>query len=164
MTVDAARFVGAFAEAWAGPHRERLLALLHPDVRLVQPIFGSTTGRETADAMFFQPLFRLLPDLRIAVTGWSAAGDVVFIEWAASATLGRRPLRWSGVDRFVLAEGRAVERVAYFDALPLVVAILRRPSVWLSFLRSGAGRSWRGMLAAPAPRSTPGPGLSSEHA
>jgi hypothetical protein len=76
---------------------------------------------------------------------------VVFIEWTGNASLAGRPLRWSGVDRFVLAEGVAVERVAYFDALPLFLAILRRPSTWLSFLRSGVGRSWRAMLAAPTP-------------
>jgi hypothetical protein len=42
--LDAARFVQAFAEAWAGPHRERLLDLLHPEVRLVQPLFGRRNG------------------------------------------------------------------------------------------------------------------------
>jgi len=42
---DAAHFVERFADGWAGPHPERLLDLLHPDVRLVQPIFPPTVGR-----------------------------------------------------------------------------------------------------------------------
>ena len=148
---DPARFVEEFARGWAGPDAGALLDLLHPDVQLRQPMFAPTTGREMAAALLFGPLFRFLPDLRLAVVRWSTADDTVFIEWTASATLGGRPLRWSGVDRFTLADGRAIERVAYFDAVPLLVAVLRRPSTWLSFVRSGAARSWRQILAPPAP-------------
>src|SRR5207244_13224504 len=70
------------------------------------------SGRAAADAGFFRPLLRLLPDLRIDVARWCAVGDVVFIEWNASATLAWRPLRWSGVDRFFLVEEQAIERVS----------------------------------------------------
>ena len=135
---DVARFVERFADAWAGPHPDRLLELLHPDVRLVQPMFASTAGRASAESGFFRTLFRFLPDLRLEVVRWSAVGDTVFIEWTASATLGGRPVRWPGVDRFLLADGRATERVAYFDSIPLLVAVLRRPSSWPALWRSGA--------------------------
>lgn len=148
---DAGRFVQAFADGWSGPYPDQLLALLDPRVRLVQPIFPPTVGHETARTTFFGTLVRFLPDVRLEVDRWSAAGDLVMIEWTASATLAGRPLRWSGVDRFLLAGDRAVERVAYFDALPLVVAILRHPSCWLAFLRSGMARTWRRLLAPPAP-------------
>jgi len=154
---NAARFVERFADGWAGPHPERLLALLHPEVRLFQPIFAPTTGRAAADAGFFRPLLRFLPDLRIEVARWSALGDVVFIEWTASATLAGRPLRWSGVDRFLLVEEQAIERVSYFDALPLFMAVLLRPSCWPRFWRSGVGRPWRKMLAGAPAVSRPGP-------
>jgi ketosteroid isomerase-like protein len=140
---EAERFVRSFAEGWAGPDPERLLVLLDPEIRLRQPLFPPSRGRDQAEATFFRPLFRFLPDLRIAVDRWSAAGDTVLIEWTAAATLAGRPLRWSGVDRFTLAGGRAIERVAYFDALPLLLAVLRRPSCWIRFLRSGLARSWR---------------------
>jgi len=153
---DAARFVEQFADAWAGPHPDRLLDLLQPEVRLVQPLFGLTTGRTTAQASFFGPLFRFLPDLHLEVDRWSAVGDTVFIEWTAGATLAGRPFRWSGVDRFVLAQGRAVERVAYFDALPLLGAVLRHPSSWPAFWRSGMARTWRSMLRRGAPARAPG--------
>ena len=147
---NAARFVERFADGWAGPHPERLLALLHSEVRLFQPIFAPTRGRAAADGGFFRPLFRFLPDLRIAVARWSAVGDVVFIEWNASATLAGRPLRWWGVDRFLLVGELAIERVSYFDAVPLFVAVLLRPSCWPAFWRSGLWRSWRTMLASHA--------------
>jgi len=38
-----------------------------------------------------------------------------------------------------------MERVAFFDGLPLLFAILRRPSSWLAFWRSGAARGWRAL-------------------
>jgi hypothetical protein len=140
--VDPARFVERFADGWSGPHPERLLALLHPDVRLIQPLSAPVTGRAAAEREIFRPLFRFLPDLRLTVVRWSAAGDVVFIEWTACATLGKPgTLRWSGVDRFLLgADGTALERVAWFDPAPLLTAILRHPSCWWRFVRSGVAR------------------------
>ena len=141
LGLDPARFVERFADGWAGPHPERLLALLAPDVRLVQPLSPPVTGRTAAAREIFGPIFRFLPDLRLAVVRWSAAGDVVFIEWTAAATLGTGVLRWSGVDRFLLgADGAALERVAWFDPAPIVAAILRHPSCWWRFVRSGVAR------------------------
>lgn len=138
---DPAGFVERFADGWSGPYPERLLALLHCDIRLIQPLSAPVTGRAAAERELFEPLFRFLPDLRLAVARWSAEGDVVFIEWTASATLGTGTLRWSGVDRFLLgADGRALERVAWFDPAPLLVAILRHPSCWWRFVRSGVAR------------------------
>jgi hypothetical protein len=139
---DAAEFVRRFAAGWAGPFPEQLLDLLDENVRLVQPIIPPSTGREAAAATFFRPLLRLVPDLRVKVERWSAAGDVLFIEWTASATLAGRRISWPGVDRFVLSGGRAIERVSYFDPLPLLGATLGRPAGWLAFWRSGI-RPWR---------------------
>ncbi len=93
------------------------------------------------------PLFESMEDADVTALGKKltpktfAEGDVVFIEWTASATLGTGTLRWSGVDRFLLgADGRALERVAWFDPAPLLVAILRHPSCWWRFVRSGVAR------------------------
>jgi hypothetical protein len=146
---DAAEFVRRFAAGWAGPSPEELLDLLDEHVRLVQPIIPPSTGRAAADATFFRPLLRFIPDLRVKVERWSAAGDVLFIEWTASATLAGREISWPGVDRFVLSGQRAIERVSYFDPLPLLVATLRRPRSWLAFRRSGI-RPWRRTASGPA--------------
>jgi hypothetical protein len=147
-THDAAEFVRRFAAGWAGPSAEQLLDLLDEHVRLVQPIIPTSVGREAASATFFRPLLRFTPDLRVKVERWSAAGDVLFIEWTASATLAGRRVGWPGVDRFVLSGGRAIERVSFFDPLPLLGAALRRPASWLAFWRSGI-RPWRRRRGAP---------------
>ena len=60
---------------------------------------------------------------------------------AGTATVGGRPLRWSGVDRFLLVEGRATERVSWFDGVPLFLAMLSRPACWPAFWRSGVART-----------------------
>ena len=70
---------------------------------------------------------------------WSGAGNVLFIEFRLRATIGGRPFEWPVVDRFVLRDdGKAVERVTYFDSLPLLAAAAARPSGWGQLWRSGA--------------------------
>jgi hypothetical protein len=80
-----------------------------------------------------------LPDIHGEVDRWTAEGDVVFIEFRLRATIGGQPFEWSLIDRFVVGpDGMAIERLTYFDPLPLVLAILARPSSWWRFWRSGA--------------------------
>jgi hypothetical protein len=56
--------------------------------------------------------------------------------------MGGRPLESPLVDRFVVGDdGRASERVTYFDPLPLLAAVAGRPSAWWRFVRSGAAGS-----------------------
>src|SRR5207253_499626 len=87
----------------------------------------------------FSRVFGLFPDLHGRVHRWSASPDLVFIEFTLFATFAGRPLRWHVVDRFVLADGRGLERVSYFDSVPLVAALIRRPSGWLAWWKSGLG-------------------------
>ena len=50
--------------------------------------------------------------------------------------LGGRPIEWPVVDRFVLHDGLATERVSYFDPTPLLRAVLTRPTSWWRLVRS----------------------------
>jgi len=52
-----------------------------------------------------------------------------------SATLGRRRVEWRNVDRFVLRDGLAVERVAFFDRSRVRRALLSSPRGWRQLLR-----------------------------
>src|SRR5262245_6408062 len=136
---DAARFVRAFAEFWSAPTVDRFRALMHRDVRLVQPLAPTANGIEEA-AAWFADTQALLPDLRIAVRGWSGTPEALFIEWTATATFAGRPITWDAVDRFRLEDGLVRERVAYFDAVPLVGTILARPTGWPHALRARLAR------------------------
>ena len=71
---------------------------------------------------------------------WSASDDVLFIEMTFRATIGGRIVEWPNVDRFLFADGRAVERVAYFDPLRVRRALLGSLRGWLQIgrrIRSG---------------------------
>ena len=142
---EAEVFVRAFAEMWDRPTMEGFAALMHPEVRLVQPLARPVHGTHEA-CEWFVGMLALVPDIRIAVDRWSGTSEALFIEWTATATFAGKPVRWSAVDRFRLADGKVLERIAYFDPLPLLGAVVARPSGWLRFVRSRLG--WRGRSTA----------------
>jgi limonene-1,2-epoxide hydrolase len=127
-------FVDAFARAWSQPTPERLVALLHPDVVLLQPHLHSIHGRANA-LKEFRRMLTWLPGLHGAVERWSASGDAVFVEWQMKLPLGHRTLSIPAVDRFRLDNGLAIERVVYFDRLTLIQALLAHPRLWPGWAR-----------------------------
>ena len=143
---DPGGFAASFAEAWAEPTPDRLLSLLHPDVRLVAPLMATTVGHDEARREFSR-LFELMPDIRGRVERWSGTEEIVFIEFILSGTLNGHSIEWRLVDRFRLEGGLGIERVSYFDPLPLVGAFARVPSAWGRLWRSGLGPpKWRRRL------------------
>jgi ketosteroid isomerase-like protein len=133
---DAEHFVRRFEEFWRAPAPERLDAVLAEQVRLSAPMVPTThTLAEGKQA--FADLFELIPDMTAEVHRWGATEDGVLIEFTASGTAGGGPVSWRSVDRFTLGEdGLATERETYFDSLPLVFTVARRPRAWPGFLRS----------------------------
>jgi ketosteroid isomerase-like protein len=144
--VDAATagLVERFADAWARPAADRFLALLAPDVRLLQPVTPPVIGHEAARCEFGR-LLRWLPDLRGTVHGWGGYGDTLLIDWRLHFTLGRAPYEMPIVDRLVVREGLIVEREAHFDSLRLMLTTVARPSAWLGYWR------YRGYLPGGEP-------------
>ena len=134
-------FVKRFADFWADPSPDKMSTLLTEDVVLIQPMSAPMSGIEAAKAEFAK-LFSWLPDLRAAVDGWGVNGDTLFIEFRLMATIGGRRVEWPVVDRFAMRGDKASKRVTYFDSLPLVLQLLKTPSAWPAWWRSGAGRPW----------------------
>jgi hypothetical protein len=132
----AADFVRRFAEFWRAPVVERLDTVLAPEARLSAPMVPTTVGLE-AGKRVFADLFELIPDMKAEVHRWGATADGVLIEFTVRGTAGGAPVSWQSVDRFVVnEEGLATERFTYFDSLPLVLTLVRRPGTWLGFTRS----------------------------
>jgi len=132
---DAADFVRRFEEAWAKSNADAIIDVLAADVVLRQPLMPEIVGRDAAHEAF-ERLFRSFPGLTATVHGWAAAGDVVYIDFTLHGEVGGRPLSWPAIDRFVVRDGLAVERVSYFDGSRLVVEILKRPRAWRGFIAS----------------------------
>lgn len=132
----AADFVKRFSEFWRSPAPERLGTLIARDARLSAPMIPTTVGLE-AGKRAFADLFELIPDMTAEVHRWGATSDGVLIEFTVRGTTKGSPISWESVDRFVLdEEGLAKERFTYFDSLPLVLTLMRRPKTWPAFVRS----------------------------
>jgi ketosteroid isomerase-like protein len=131
---DVARVVRGFTEAWARPNVDRFLALLAPDVRLLQPVTPPVVGHAAARREFGR-LLRWLPDLVGTVDTWAASGETALVAWRLRFTLGRRPFELRIVDRLVVRDGLIAEREAYFDSLRFMLATVARPSAWAGYWR-----------------------------
>ncbi len=131
---DVQRVIDGFTEAWAHPDLERFMALLHPDVRLLQPVVKPIVGKAAAREEFAH-LLAWIPDLRGTVDHQAISGDVALIAWRLVFTLGRSPYELRIVDRLVVAEALIREREAYYDSLGLMLSLLARPSAWLGYWR-----------------------------
>jgi hypothetical protein len=123
-----------FTRAWAQPRLETIVELLHPDVRLLQPVTKPIVGREAARAEFAR-LLRWLPDLRGTVDDVAIRDDMLLIAWRLVFTLGGSPVELRIVDRIVVADGLIREREAYYDSLGLMITLLGRPTAWPGYWR-----------------------------
>jgi ketosteroid isomerase-like protein len=133
---QAADFVRRFTEFWQAPAVDRLDNVLAPDAHLSAPMTPTTHGLEAGKRAFAE-LFELIPDMTAEVHRWGATHDGVLIEFTVSGTAGGGPVCWESVDRFVLNEdGLATERFTYFDSLPLMLLLLRRPRAWAGLVSS----------------------------
>jgi hypothetical protein len=124
-------------------HRGPAQCLARPPgetVVLVQPLAAPMIGIEAAQAEF-QRIWRCLPDLRAHVDHWCGDADLVFIEFRLRTQIGDTAAEWPNVNRLVLHDGKAIERVTYFDPLAILPTLLRHPSIWW--------RWWRSRLTCP---------------
>ncbi|HSW13646.1 MAG TPA: nuclear transport factor 2 family protein [Solimonas sp.] len=127
-------FAERFAEAWARPTPQGLVALLHPEVVLYQPHLPPIRGRDAA-LHEFQRLLAWLPQLHGTVERWSESAGDVFIEWEMRLPLGKDLVRIRAVDRFRVADGLGMERAVYFDQVQLIRAVATHPRLWWGYLR-----------------------------
>ena len=93
---------------------------------------GEVRGREQTTAMW-KRIFGLMPDLRGELVDWAERDGFLVIAVRLQGTVGRRRVEWVTSDHIRLRDGLVIERIAYFDPLPLVAAVLRSPSVWPRF-------------------------------
>src|SRR5262245_42229012 len=136
-----ADWVAAFAERWAGGSSklDQFIEILSPEIRMIAPGTRPTTGWE-AGREALRRTFAAVPDLTARVHRWSATDDVLFIEMTFRGTIAGRVVEWPSVDRILFHDGRAIERVAYFDPRKVQLALLRSPRGWAQLVRRIASR------------------------
>jgi SnoaL-like domain len=137
---DTAEFVRRFADMWAAPSVDGMVALAHADAVFTRPLAAATRGHDGL-ANYFDELLQTIPDLRGEVLTWAAADETtLFVELRLSGTFGRRPIEWVSVDKLVLRDGLIVEGAANFDGLRLLGAIARRPRGWPDWVKAKLNR------------------------
>ena len=133
---EAGDYVARFADFWSAPSVERLDEVLGERVHLVAPMTPTTMTLEEGRSAFAE-IFALIEGLTGEVRSWGATEDGVLIELTLSGQLGGGPISLDAIDRIVIGEdGRATERISYFDPTPLLLAAARRPRAWPRFVRS----------------------------
>jgi ketosteroid isomerase-like protein len=128
-----ADFVRRFETVWANPDPEALNGLVHADIEFIQPMEAPVHGHREA-AAFWRRLLTLIPDIHGEVISWGLREDRVYLEFRMVGTLGGKPIEWVVLDRIVLQDGRVRQRIAYFNPLPLVLAVITRPRAWPAYL------------------------------
>ncbi|MGH2962004.1 MAG: nuclear transport factor 2 family protein [Solirubrobacterales bacterium] len=118
-----AGFVDRFDCFWSNPDPDTAAELVAADAVAnwpgVEPIRGSEHPEHIAR------ILALIPDLRLEVIEHAEAGELVFISWRARGTVGGEPLEWTGIDRFRVRDGRAVDALVAYDIQPLQEAVQR---------------------------------------
>ncbi|MES2102483.1 MAG: nuclear transport factor 2 family protein [Pseudomonadota bacterium] len=119
---DAADVVRRFAAEWRQPVADNLRSLMHADTQNLIPPMRQPADREGVVEHFRQVL-QQLPDIRLDVVRWAPCGDIVMIEWAASATVAGKKLHWTGIDRMAIRDGRTYQAQVYWDTRRLTEEI-----------------------------------------
>src|SRR5512133_3335898 len=136
------RFVQVFREGWVQPTFETFLAhflpWMHPDVRGTMPLEPVAVGHDAFREQF-RRVFALFPDLRGTVKRATVDGNVLLIDVQLTATLGGEPISWAASDRFTFRGDKVEARTTSFNPLPILLAIVTRPSAWGVWWRSGVG-------------------------
>jgi ketosteroid isomerase-like protein len=115
---EAQAFVDRFAAAWAARDGAAFLALWHPDGQLHYP-FASRILKGSEIGKLNDLQLAVAPHLTWTLLGWTSRGNVVVIEWESSNRYGERTLRWRGVDKMTLVDGKIAEEIVYADTAPL---------------------------------------------
>jgi hypothetical protein len=132
------RFSEYFAEAWAHPTPDNLVALLHDDVVLYQPQRSPVRGKAAAHAEF-QRLLNWLPNLFGVVDRFLEQDNIAFIEWRLQLPVNGQLVSIPAVDRFLLQDGLGKERVVYFDQMLMNTIVAKHPSLWAGAVKYRLG-------------------------
>jgi hypothetical protein len=133
------KLVEQFSAGWDHPDPHGWDAFLGADMEFVQPLLRRGTGPEFWAGEAARTL-ALVPDLRADVLSWAGSGDTLFIHLRFVGTLAGRPISWEAVDLLrVSPDGTATFRESFFDSGPVAAQVVRRPTAWLRWWRSGVG-------------------------
>lgn len=115
---EAETFVRSFEAAWANHDGHAVQALWQPDGRLFTPIVDRPVSPHELLALLAAQT-RMIPDLAWHLVDWAVRGETVYVEWRVTQTLAGIPVEWTGIDRFLMRDGKIFEERVYADTTPM---------------------------------------------
>jgi SnoaL-like domain len=116
------RFMQQYMEVWPSFDADRLEAAIDPEATIHHSGMENPI-RGTEEPDYVRGIKMLMPDISLKVANWAANDDVVFVEYEVSGTLAGQSLNWTGIGRFKLRDGRAIDAIGRWDNLELLAQI-----------------------------------------
>lgn len=110
-------FYERFKSFWAAPSGARVAELIAPDATIHFTGAGTFSGADYVDVM--SGMLASMVDMTVTPLDCAGNGDRLYISWETSAVIDGTRRTWLGVDRFLLANGMAIEEQVIFDSAVL---------------------------------------------
>lgn len=110
-------FFERFKSFWAAPSGARVPELIAPEATIHFTGAGTFSGADYVNVM--QGMLDSMVGLKVTPLDCAGNGDRLYISWETTAVIGGERRSYLGVDRFRLANGRAIEEQVIFDSAVL---------------------------------------------
>jgi ketosteroid isomerase-like protein len=104
-----------YEEVGNGKERKGAPSVLASNFRQSYLPAGARTGTPINFSGHIAEASRAMPGLKFTVNDVVGQKDVVYAYWSADATRDGKPMKWSGISRFRVADGKIVEMVVATD-------------------------------------------------
>ncbi len=114
LTPEHQDFFERFKSFWAAPSGARVPELIAPEATIHFTGAGSFSGADYVGVM--QSMLDAMEGLVVTPLDCAGHGDRLYIAWESSVIIHGERRTYLGVDRFRLANGRAIEEQVIFDS------------------------------------------------
>jgi hypothetical protein len=117
LTEEHKDFFERFKSFWAAPTGPRVAELIAPDATIHFTGAGTFSGADYVNVM--AGTLEAMADLQVTPLDCAGHGELLYIFWSASASIGGAKRTWVGVDRMRIVGGMAIEEHVIFDSAAL---------------------------------------------
>ena len=108
-------FLETYQRSWAEAWNARP-AIFHPGGGVRYPGRDELVNPDVSPSMTDR-LRQITDDLEMRLLHWAEREDMLFTEWELRCTVGGRPFRLTGINRFQLRGSQALEAVSVLDRM-----------------------------------------------
>ena len=110
-------FFERFQSFWAAPSGDRVPELIAPDAKIHFTGAGTMSGADYAGWM--AETLASMESMKVTPLDCAGNGDMLYIAWESSAIIHGSRRTYTGVDRFRIKDGMAIEEHVIFDSAVL---------------------------------------------